>query len=213
MLILDTTTKSIEIVLGMAVASELPWTASYVTLDTTTFVPASTDGTTNGTTAVTLVGNPASTFQRQLKFLSVNNINAGSAIVEIRLNDNSTLRRIVRYTLGTGDILTYVDSEGFSVQDSTGATKSVSYQVIVGIGLKNGIEVSGSFAGSPKTAAIVFGSAYPDDTYSISISAVTDGSKSYAPSIENKTAAGFTVNLQSNNLTGLVEVDWQTQRN
>jgi hypothetical protein len=76
--------------------------------------------------------------------------------------------------------------------------------------LHAGVIIPGSFSGNPKTATVTFGTAYPDTTYTVVADAVTDGSKSYGLAIESKTVNGFTVNLHSNNLAGLVEVDWHT---
>jgi hypothetical protein len=87
-------------------------------------------------------------------------------------------------------------------------TGSVAAQVA-----KAGILVPGDFSGSPKKAHVTFGTGYPNTDYSVTASVLTDGSKTFALEVENKTTEGFTVNLGSNNLANLVEVDWHTMAN
>jgi hypothetical protein len=112
MINLDTTTKSLEIVLGGTVTTTaLTWTASYVDLKDATqgvYDVAELDGTTNNTTAVTMVGAPGAGHTRQIKFISVVNVDTLAAVVTLRINNNSTLRQIVKVTLDPGDNLLYV---------------------------------------------------------------------------------------------------------
>ena len=124
MLILDTTSKSLEIVLGAAPTVELPWVAAYADITSTTFVAGNTNGATSGTTPVTVVTAPAASTQRQLKFLSVINISAAQVIVQIQVNNGSTRYPIGVFALDVGDSLFYIDSEGFSVFTESGATKT-----------------------------------------------------------------------------------------
>jgi hypothetical protein len=130
MLILNATTKSLEVVLGAAPSAELPYTSSYVDVTTTAFGPLSADGTTSGTTPVTVVAAPGASTQRQVKFLSVHNSAAAAATVTVQLNDNSTTRIIFKCDLAVGDSLHYIDSDGFKVLDSSGNIKTAN--VLVG---------------------------------------------------------------------------------
>lgn len=124
MILLDTTTRKLELLLGGTVTTnQLPFVASYVDLTTTTFTPASNAGQTNNASAVTLVDVPASSTQRQLKFLSIYNADTAAATVTIRLNDNSTLRKIFVTTLAVGDTLLYADG-GWSAIDTNGKLKT-----------------------------------------------------------------------------------------
>jgi hypothetical protein len=79
--------------------------------------------------------------------------------------------------------------------------------------LRAGVLIPGNFAGNPKKATIVFSTAYGSTAYSITALAETDGSKSFSIATESKTVNGFTVNLHSNNLAGLVSVGWHTALN
>jgi hypothetical protein len=77
-----------------------------------------------------------------------------------------------------------------------------------GANAKAGAAIPGAFSGNPKKANVVFGTAMPDANYSITFAPVTDGSRTFSPCVESKLATGFTIDLQANNLAGLVEVGW-----
>ena len=76
------------------------------------------------------------------------------------------------------------------------------------IGVKSGKLIPGNFSGTPKKATVTFSTAFGNDSYAIVALALTDGTKSFSPATESKTAAGFVVNLHSNNVANLVEVGW-----
>lgn len=78
---------------------------------------------------------------------------------------------------------------------------------------KAGVAVPGDFSGEPKKRTVVFDHPYPSTDYAVTLSVSTDGSKSFAATVENKTVNGFEINLQSNNVANLIEVGWQTMRN
>lgn len=109
MIILDTTTKSLELLLSGAITTnQLVYNASWVDVSTTTFGisgDGSSDGLTNSTTAVTPVAAPSSGAFRQVKFLSVYNADTVAAILTVRINDNGTFRNICKTTLAVGDTL------------------------------------------------------------------------------------------------------------
>jgi hypothetical protein len=111
-IILDATTKSMEIDLAGAITtSQLPFVVTYVDVDQATFAATAAsenDGTTNSTTNVTMVAAPSAGTSRQVKFLSVYNADTVDATVSIILNNNSTLRIIWKGTLDPGDTLQYV---------------------------------------------------------------------------------------------------------
>lgn len=126
MLILDSTTRSLEVVLAdSAAANQLPMVACYIDF-TDGYTPGASHTQTNNTTAVTVVAAPASGAQRHVKFLSLRNSDTAPATATLRYNDNATLRIIVTVTLAVGDTLLYTDGEGFRVLDSNGNVKSGS---------------------------------------------------------------------------------------
>lgn len=145
MLILDAVNRSLEIVLGGAVAAnQLPIVASYIDF-ADGHAPGSSNTQTNGTTAVTAVAAPAAGVQRQVKFLSLRNSDTAVATATLRYNDNATLRSIVTITLAIGDVLLYTDGDGFQVLDANGNLKTV------GNGLNNPVTIAQG--GTGQTAA------------------------------------------------------------
>lgn len=142
MIILDSTTESLEILLAGAVTTnQLPFTASYADHNATapSFTPGSSDGQTNNTTAVTLVGNPGAGVQRQVKRLNVYNADTAQATVTIRLNNGGTLRTQFSIVLQTGERIEYEDGKGFSVYTVTGAQKVTAVQSTVEPGYIDGM--------------------------------------------------------------------------
>lgn len=113
MIILDATTKSLEIVLGGAVTStQLPFVLGYVDLlsaDQSVSAVGSNDGASNSTTPVTILAAPAAGHTRQVKFLSVQNADTFEAVLTLRYNDGGTPRTILKITLAIGDNLIYTD--------------------------------------------------------------------------------------------------------
>lgn len=125
MIVLQDTNDSLEIILNGAVTTtQLPFVASWVDITSTAYTPGQTNGTSNDTTAVTIVASPASSTQRQVKLVTVFNADTVAAILTIRLNDNATTRIMAKVTLSVGDSLIYTDGEGFRTMDSTGGIKS-----------------------------------------------------------------------------------------
>jgi len=116
MQVLDTTTKTIQLLLGAVVTTnQLVYVTSWVDLTSSTFTPAATSGLSNNTTAVTIIAAPAASTQRMIKELTVYNNDTVPTTVTIRLNNNGTFRIIRSLIVPVGKTLIYVDSAGFSV--------------------------------------------------------------------------------------------------
>lgn len=117
MIILDTTSKTLEVVLAGAVTTnELPFDSSYADLAQVNFAMTglgANDGVSNGATAVTVVAAPAAGTSRQVKYLSVMNKDTVAATVTVQLNNAASLRQLVTRTLEPGETLQYLD--GWSV--------------------------------------------------------------------------------------------------
>lgn len=125
-MILDTTTKSVELILGAAVTTNaMPVTVDYVDLTTTTTLAGSSDTQSNGTTEVTILAAPAASTQRKLNALTVFNADTASKVVTIRLNNNTTMRNLISVTLQVGCTIGYTDTGGWYLMDSDGNLKSV----------------------------------------------------------------------------------------
>lgn len=127
MIILDTTTRSLEVDLNAVVTTnQLPFVASYVDINQSTFAMSAMStntGASNSTTAVTLVAAPGATTSRQLKYLSIKNSDTVATTLWVQYNDNATLREIWKGTLAVNDTLVYVDSLGWNVLDTNGRIK------------------------------------------------------------------------------------------
>lgn len=136
MIVLDTTTRSIEVILGGAVvANQLPLVASYSDSALPSYasfadlrLSQSTQKTnqtiSNNTSVVTVVAAPDSGNQRRVSFLSAYNEDTAAVILTVQLNDNSTTRILAKVTLAIGDTLYYVEGVGFYVIDINGASKA-----------------------------------------------------------------------------------------
>lgn len=111
MIILDATTKSLEIKLAGAVTTnQLDVTCHAVdTLDSDMSVSdiVNTNIVTNNGTAVTVMAAPAAGHTREVKTLSVYNKDTVSADVTVQLNFNATIYIICKVTLATGENLLY----------------------------------------------------------------------------------------------------------
>jgi hypothetical protein len=125
MIILDATTKSLQIKLGAAkTTNDLPFSTSYIDTTGSSTTPGEQDGTSNGTTAVTVVGSPASATQRLVKSINIQNADTVASTVTVIYNNNSTLRNVFIATLAVGDQLIYEDGHGWSCLDSNGNLKT-----------------------------------------------------------------------------------------
>ena len=111
MIILDATTKSLEIDLdGAITTNQLDVTCHAVDildLDQSVSDVVNTNVATNSTTAVTAMAAPASGHTRTVKSLTVYNKDTVSAVVSVTLNFNSTIYIICKVTLATGEQLIY----------------------------------------------------------------------------------------------------------
>ena len=147
MINLDTTTKSLEVVLGGSVTTnQLPFSASFIdvlTTDQSVSTISETDGATNNSTAVTMVAAPAASHTRTVRSFTVYNADTVNATVTIQINNNATLRTKFHVTLSSGDNLVYADG-GFSVvtgvsvfpitvpNGGTGDTTLTAHGVLIG---------------------------------------------------------------------------------
>ena len=104
MLVLDATTKSITAQMSSAATTTNPsFVTAYSDDNGTTFVEGSSDGALNGSTQVSVVAAPAASTRRLIKTIYIANIDTVANTITVTLNDNSTLRTIVKVTLNSGD--------------------------------------------------------------------------------------------------------------
>lgn len=132
-MILDATTKSLELLLGGAVATnELPITVDYVDLSASTTDASSIDSISTGASALTILSAPAASTQRKVNGLSVYNDDTAAASVIVRLNNGTTTRNIVYCTLQPFDTLHYTDVKGWFATDSNGNIKTATTAIFTG---------------------------------------------------------------------------------
>jgi hypothetical protein len=188
MIILDATTRSLEVVLGGAITTnQLPIVSSYVDNTTTAYTPASSNTATNNTTAVTAVAAPGASTQRQVKLLTVNNADTASATVTVRYNDNSTTRVLFKAALAVGDNLIYTDGEGFRVVDSSGNTKQ-----LYGGGL--GVPAGGTGNTTLTSNAVLTGNgAGPINSTGVTIDPSTNAIYGYGAKLNAQTGTSYTL--------------------
>jgi len=125
MLILSTTTDSLEVILAGAITTnQLDCVASYRETTTTTFAPLTADASTNNTTAVTLVSAPSASTQRVIDEVSIFNGDTSSETVTVRLNRNGTFRTLFLATLAPNEKIQYSDKNGWQVYSTSGALKN-----------------------------------------------------------------------------------------
>jgi len=107
LLILDATTKSIEVAMSGAAATTNPdFTAAWADDSGSAFIEGASDGALNGTSAVTLVAAPGSSTRRVIKTITIENKDTAAVTLTISYNNNSTLRVIAKVTLNVGDTWT-----------------------------------------------------------------------------------------------------------
>jgi len=123
MLILATTTDTIEVVLGATPVSQLPIYANYRDITTSDYTPGRSAINTNGTTAVVAVSAPAASTQRVIDFFSIYNPNVADTTVTVQFDLNGTEYILTIVTLAQHERLQYQEGEGWTVLTATGAAK------------------------------------------------------------------------------------------
>ena len=107
MIVLNSTSKSITAVMSGAAATTNPnFTTAYADNDGTTFVEGASDGTLNGTTAVTIVSAPASSTRRLINGITIENTDTAAVTITIGYLNTSSTRVIAKVTLQVGDTWT-----------------------------------------------------------------------------------------------------------
>ncbi len=125
---LDTTTKSLELLLAGAITTNhVVYTVDYgqVANDNSTSAPKEGNGVDNGGTAVTMVAAPGSNLVREVLHLTVYNADTVAATVTIQVNDNTTKRVCFKCILQTLESLSYESFSGWRVLDVNGNLKGV----------------------------------------------------------------------------------------
>lgn len=142
MLILGAATTTIKAITAVAPNTALPFVSSFVDITSSGFVPGDNQGTVNNADT-TIVAAPGASTQRQLKFLSIYNIDNIIHTVTIKVDYNGTQRIIKPVLLPVGWTITYIDSVGWILYDANG-------QPVIG---NSGYSISDTFKTNPGTVA------------------------------------------------------------
>ncbi len=127
MIILDTTGKSLEVILGGAITTnQLPWETAFVEVVVATMAldaMSASDGATNSGTAVAMVAAPAAGKSRQVKAVYVFNADTVNTTVTVRLNNGGTFRILRSVVLATLEYLQFTELSGWQVFTAKGELK------------------------------------------------------------------------------------------
>ncbi len=134
-----TTTQKLQVVLAAVPTTQLPVVTAWADMaaDASTLAPNSATTATNSTTAVDVVAAPAAGL-RQLKYLSVHNVNAASVTVTIRVDDATTPRIVATVALLAGYRLEYLQETGLRVLTETGGVLGLGTPGTNGVGVPVG---------------------------------------------------------------------------
>lgn len=206
MYVLDSTAKSLKANLDAAVTTVNPdFTVAYADTNGTVFTEGSNEGALNGTTNVTLCSAPAAGYRRIIKSITVLNKDTTSASLNLKYDNNGTIRNVQRVTLATNEVFTL---DG--VYDSIGnlrTNNNMGHPYIVGVAgtiyknTTNQITISGgNFMVGPATVRFLFGNTAIDSA--VTISNTTTIANFTVPAGINSIAGGTTGTIQVIDLYG-----------
>jgi len=171
--VLDSTTKSLKANLDAAATTVNPdFTVAYADTNGTVFTEGSNEGALSGTTNVTLCSAPTAGYRRIIKSITVLNKDTTSASLNLKYDNNGTIRNAQRVTLATNEVFTL---DG--VYDSIGnlrTNNNMGQPYIVGVAgtiyknTTNQITISGgNFTVGPATVRFIFGNTAIDSAVTI----------------------------------------------
>lgn len=127
MIILTNTTDTIQVVLAATVTTnQLQCYSAFRDTTASAITPSSRVVVTNNTTAVDIVQSPASSTQRIVDFISIQNTDTVTQEVTVRFNDNGTTYILFNIVLASGEKLEYHDGKGFKVINSAGGITGIT---------------------------------------------------------------------------------------
>ena len=149
MITLDTTTLSLEVILGAPVSlNQLHCYVAYSDDSNTDYVAASKRTLTNNAIGVTICAAPAAGIIRDVSLVNIYNADNAAASVIVRLNDNGTLYDCYNVVIQPGATLTYVHGAGWN---SVGGIVAVTRSYLAGLTM--------STAGASTTMTVASGAA------------------------------------------------------
>jgi hypothetical protein len=122
MLLLTGITDKIRVSLSPAVTTDIH--ASFIDTDGLASIPGRKNTATTIQTLVDAVSSPIATFSRNVKALHIRNKHASSVVtIVVSHTDGATEVEVARAELAAGELLSFVEGQGFRVYDSNGAIK------------------------------------------------------------------------------------------
>jgi hypothetical protein len=132
MIVLSTTSDTIEVILGAAhTTSALQCVTSWRDIQTSSYTPGRSLASTNGTTAVTLVGSPAASTSRVVDLVSIVNTDTVSHTATFRQFDGTDRFRLFQATILPGEQIIYQDGQGWTAYTAAGAAKTANVANVV----------------------------------------------------------------------------------
>jgi hypothetical protein len=119
MLLLTATTQALKVITAAATALDVH--AAWIDNASGTVTPASQNTAIASAATTTVVPAPGASTQRNVKLVSVRNRSlTDSQDATLALVDGATTYELFRATLAAGQVLSYVESQGWAVYDATG---------------------------------------------------------------------------------------------
>jgi hypothetical protein len=168
--------------------------ASYATLTGVSSSFATPSQVSGALAPYALASNISSSF--------VDNTELTSALASYARLDQQNSFTTTQVVSGNLNVTGTVSASAF-VGDGSGLTGMTGAALIH----KAGRVVASSFAGNPKKATVTFSTPFADADYAASITSVTSGS-SYSPIIETQLSGSFVVNMGTNTITSLIQINW-----
>lgn len=127
-LLLDATTKSLEMETGAAVSTD--YVVSYADHTSSAFTPGMNQGNVATATTTAILAAPGASTQRQVKWVSVRNRGTSTQTVTLKLDVSATDYHITpAIALGAGEVLR-IDSDGsLKVLDRNGRVKEQATEI------------------------------------------------------------------------------------
>ena len=119
MILLTSTSDLVEVVTASTQAIQVQ--ASYVDLNGPNVTPGRTNTLISTATTTTVVGSPAASTQRTLKYLSIFNAGTLAEQVTVKHTDGTNVVSLASLNLGVGFTLCYNEGSGWTTYDATGA--------------------------------------------------------------------------------------------
>jgi len=124
MIVLKQTTETLQVITASAAA--LDFSVSYADITTTTFGLSTSEGKITTASSTTLLSAPAASTQRQIKYISIANIDSSAAtsVVVNKMIGATAYQLNADITLLAGEALQYTDGTGWAYYSATGTIKS-----------------------------------------------------------------------------------------